>query len=263
MLGRLLPAVWVAVVFIFLYLPAVVIAAYSFNDSSLMTWPLSGFSLRWYDDAFHDADLMAGVKNSLVVAVTSTAIALVVGVLAGVGFSRLEFRGKQALLRLLLLPILLPGVITGITLLTVLLAIGVRPSLGTVIVGHTTMLIPIFAIQTIVALERWDRSLEAAAADLGASQWRTFAFVVLPNMRSMLLGGCLLGFTISLDEVTRTFFLTGSDNTLPMVIWAHMHRELTPAINAVGTVILAVSLAALLVWSWLLARAGVGRDARR
>lgn len=257
--GRIALGAWSTAVYVFLYAPAVVIALYSFSSSSLMSWPLEGFSLHWYSEAFSQSDLTGGLQNSFLVAITSTAIALAIGVPAGVAFSRHDFRGKGVLLRLLLLPILLPGVISGITLLTVLLALSVSPSLGTVIIGHTTMLIPVFVIQTVVGLERWDRSLEAAAMDLGANGWRTLWFVVLPNLRSTLVGGCLLGITISLDEVTRTFFLTGDQNTLPMVIWSHMHREVTPAINAIGTLILVVSLAALLVWSWLMTRRGVAR----
>jgi spermidine/putrescine transport system permease protein len=246
--------VFVGFVFVFLYLPAITIVVYSFNDSAIMSWPLSGFTTEWYSEAFNDELLMQGLRNSVIVGVISTGIALVIGVPAGFGFDRYEFRGKVAFQRVLMLPFLMPGIISGLVLLTMFLDLGFQLSLTTVIIGHTTMLIAVFVIQIIVALGRWDRSLELAGMDLGASEIRTFWHVILPNLRGTILGACLLGFTISLDEVARTFFLTGQESTLPMVVWGELHRQITPEINAVGTVILTASLAALIIWSRVAAR---------
>jgi spermidine/putrescine transport system permease protein len=258
-----LPAT-VALVFVFLYLPAAVIVLFSFDSSAVSSWPPSGFTLDWYQRAFDDQVLVAGLQNSLTVAVVSTTLALLIGVPAGIGFDRFDYPGKVAFQRLLVLPFLMPGVISGIALLTMFLDLGVQLSLGTVIVAHTSMLIAVFVIQIGVALAGWDRSAELAAQDLGASELRTFAHVLLPNLRGAILGACLLGVTVSLDEVARTFFLTGQESTLPMVIWGELHRQITPKANAMGTVVLLGSLLALIVWSRIAARSTAShRNQRR
>lgn len=243
----------VLLIYVFLYLPSVVIAIFSFNRSAVMSWPPSGFTLHWYHVAFSDSSLTTGLKNSVIVAGVSTAIALVLGVPAGFGVDRYSFPGRQLFARILVLPFLMPGVIGGVALLTLFLDLNVQLSLRTIIVAHTTMLIAVFVIQMAVGLARWDRTLEDAASDLGASELKTFFYVVLPNFRSTIAGGCLLGITVSLDEVARTFFVTGTENTLPMVIWSDLHHQVTPEINAMGTVILGVSLVALLAWSRIVA----------
>lgn len=243
----------VLLIYVFLYLPSAIIALYSFNTSSIMSWPPSGFTLSWYHQAFADNDLTTGLKNSGIVALISTGIALILGVPAGFGLDRYSFPGKRIFARMLVLPFLMPGVIGGIALLTFFLDLNAQLSLQTVIVAHTTMLIAVFVIQMAVGLARWDRTLELAASDLGASELRTFFFVVLPNFRSTILGGCLLSITVSLDEVARTFFVTGTQNTLPMVIWSSLHREVTPVINAMGTLILGFSLIAIVIWSRIIA----------
>jgi spermidine/putrescine transport system permease protein len=243
----------VALIYLFLYLPAVIIAVFSFNKSSIMSWPPTGFTLDWYRAAFANPDLTTGLKNSGIVAVISVGIALLLGVPGGFGLDRYSFPGKRIFARLLVLPFLMLGVIGGIALLTFFLDVSAQLSLKTVIVAHTTMLVAVFVIQMAVGLARWDRTLELAASDLGASELKTFFLVVLPNFRSTIIGACLLGVTVSLDEVARTFFVTGTENTLPMVIWSSLHHEITPAINAMGTLILGVSLIAILIWSRLVA----------
>jgi spermidine/putrescine transport system permease protein len=249
----------VLLIYVFLYLPAAIIALYSFNKSSIQSWPPTGFTLNWYHQAFANSDLTTGLKNSVIVALVSTSIALLLGVPAGFGVDRYSFPGRRLFVRLLVLPFLVPGLIGGIALLTFFLDLNTTLSLKTVIVAHTTMLIAVFVIMMAVGLSRWDRTLEAAASDLGASELRTFFFVVLPNFRSTILGGCLLSITVSLDEVARTFLVTGTQNTLPMVIWSSLHREVTPVINAMGTLILGVSLISILIWSRIVA----SREVRR
>lgn len=251
--GLSLPAL-VGVVFLFLYLPAIAIVMFSFNSNSIESWPLTGFTLDWYRDAFSDPELTEGLRNSLIVGGASTAIALLIGVPAGFGFDRFDYVGKATFQRILMLPFLMPGVISGVVLLSMFLKLGVQLSLVTVIIGHATMLIAVFVIMIVITLMQWDRSIELAGTDLGANELRNFWYVVLPNLRGTILGACLLGFTISLDEVARTFFLTGQDSTLPMVIWGELHRQITPAINAMGSIILAASLLALGIWSRIAAR---------
>jgi spermidine/putrescine transport system permease protein len=252
-------ALGVGVIYLFLYLPAIVIALYSFNSSAVMSWPPSGFSLHWYRAAFSNDDLLTGLKNSLEVAAASVGLAVLLGVPAGVGLDRFSFPGKRLFQRVLILPFLLPGVISGLTLLTFFLDLHFQLSLKTVIIGHTTMLLAIVILQLAVALARWDRSLEAAAMDLGADELKTFFFVMLPNLRNAIIGASLLGVTVSLDEVARTFFITGRENTLPMVVLSELHRVVTPEINAIGTLILGISLLALLLWSRLTASLSLRR----
>lgn len=238
-------------VYVFLYLPAIIIALYSFNASAVMSWPLEGFTLDWYATAFHDEELVTGVKNSVIVAAASTSIALVLGVPAGVAIDRIPFRGKALFTSVLMAPFLFPGVISGLTLLTLFIDANVEMSMRTVIIGHTTMLLGVFVILTVIALSRWDRTYEAAAMDLGASSLKTFFLVVVPNLRTALVGAVLLSLTVSLDEISRTFFLTGTDNTLPMVVMSKLHIQITPEVNAIGTCVIGVSFVALAVWSWM------------
>lgn len=244
---------FVFVIYLFLYLPAAIIAIFSFGKSSVMSWPPDGVTLHWYRVAFANSDLTNGLKNSVIVALISTGIALLLGVPAGFGLDRYSFPGKRVFAWFLVLPFLMPGVIGGIALLTFFLDLSTELSLKTVIIAHTTMLVAVFVIMMAVGLARWDRTLESAASDLGASELKTFFLVVLPNFRSTIIGACLLSITVSLDEVARTFFVTGTQNTLPMVIWSALHHQVTPEINAMGTLILGVSLIAILIWSRIVA----------
>ncbi len=236
-------------IFAFLYLPAVVIAVYSFNKGAVMTWPPEPGSLEWYDAAFSNEAMMEGLKNSVIVALASVVIAVVLGIPAGLGVDRFEFRGKVAFQRLLMLPFLMPGLISGLTLLTVMLDFEFDLSLTTVIISHATMLIAIVVIQMAVVLDRWDRSLELAAQDLGANEIRTFFYVIWPNIRAAILGASLLGIAVSLDETARTVFVSGEDNTLPIVVFSGLKQTITPEINAIGTVVLVFSLVAVVIWS--------------
>lgn len=233
----------------FLFLPAVVIALYSFNKSPVMSWPPEIGSLQWYSKAFANEALMQGLKNSVIVAVVSVSIAILLGLPAGLGIDRFDFPGKSAFQRLLILPFLMPGLISGLSLLTVILDFKLELSLTTVIVAHATMLIAVVVVQMAVVLGRWNRSLELAAQDLGANEIRTFAYVTWPNIRAAILGAALLGIAISLDETARTTFVAGDQNTLPIVVLSGLRRTLTPEINAIGTVVLAFSLVAVVLWS--------------
>lgn len=239
----------IAAIFAFLYLPALVIAVYSFNDQSVMSWPPHPGSLQWYDAAFSNEAMMEGLKNSVIVAVASVAIAVLLGIPAGLGVDRFNFRGKVAFQRLLMLPFLMPGLISGLTLLTVIIDFEMELSLLTIIFAHATMLIAVVVIQMAVVLDRWDRSLELAAQDLGANEVRTFFYVIWPNIRAAIIGASLLGVAVSLDETARTVFVAGEDNTLPVVVLSGLKQTITPEINAIGTVVLVFSLIAVLVWS--------------
>ena len=156
--------------------------------------------------------------------------------------------------RFVLLPLALPGVITGISMMNMFRAMGIQLSLETVILGHATALVSVVATQVFARLQRLNRSFEEASADLGARPWQTFCYITIPNIRSAIIGSALISFTLSFDEIPVTFFLTGRDNTLPMYIWSTLRRGITPEINAVGTIILVVSLVLIVLSVWLIQR---------
>jgi spermidine/putrescine transport system permease protein len=239
----------VAVIIVFLFAPVITVALYSFNRSPLMNWPPDPATFSWYHTAFSNPALVQGLKNSAIVAVISVSIAIALGIPAGFGIARFEFRGKTAFQRFLMLPFVWPGVVGGVTLLTVILALNLRPSLFTVIIAHTTMLIALVVIQMAIVLARWDRSLEDAARDLGANEVRTFFYVTWPNIKPAILGAALLGVAISLEETERTTFVVGAQNTLPIVVLSGLRRTLTPDIPAIGTVVIVFSLIAIGIWS--------------
>jgi spermidine/putrescine transport system permease protein len=248
-LGSLGVGAGIGALLLFLYLPAMVVAIYSFNKSPVMSWPPDPGTFSWYTKAFDNPAMVEGLKNSVIVALVSVGIAIALGIPAGLGVDRFQFFGKTAFQRLLMLPFLMPGLISGLTLLTVILDFSVELSLTTVIIAHATMLIAVVVIQMAVVLDRWDRSLELAAQDLGANEIRTFLYVTWPNIRAAIIGASLLGIAVSLDETARTAFVIGEQNTLPIVVLSSLRRTLTPEINAIGTVVLVISLIGVLVWS--------------
>jgi spermidine/putrescine transport system permease protein len=247
--GRFGVSIGITAIMVFLFAPAVVVALYSFNKSSLMGWPPELGTLHWYKKAFDNEALVKGLENSAIVAVASVSIAIAIGLPAGLGIDRFNFPGKTAFQRMLILPFVLPGLIGGLTLLTVLLDLQLEPSLGTVVVTHATMLIAVVVIQMAVVLSRWDHSLEEAASDLGANEVRTFLYVTWPNIKAAIFGAGLLGVAVSLEETARTSFVIGENDTLPIVVLSGLRRTITPEINAIGTVVLVFSLVAIGLWS--------------
>jgi len=248
----------VGIVLAFLYIPIAVLIAFSFNSSRSLSWPMTGVSLEWYARLLANEDLLEALWNSLYVATFATALTLVVGVPAALALDRLDFPGKGLFRKLVLLPIALPGIITGISMLILFRMIGFNLSLETVILGHATALLSVVVTQVFARLQRLPRSFEEASADLGASGLQTFFLVTLPNIRTAIIGSALLAFTLSFDEIPVTFFLTGRDNTLPMYIWSTLRRGLTPEINAVGALIVLFSIV-LITLSVVLTRDRTGR----
>lgn len=239
-------------VLIFLYLPVVVLIVFSFNDNVVTTLPLRGFTLEWYRKLFANSDMLAAIGNSFYVASIATALTLLIGVPAAFALDRAVFPGKSAFRRIVVLPLALPGIITGISMLNLFRVLGFNLSLETVILGHATALIAIVLTQVYARLQRFNRRLEEASDDLGARPWQTLLFVTLPNIRSAIVGSALLAFTLSFDEIPVTFFLTGRDNTLPMYIYSTLRRGITPEINAIGSIIIVASLGLILLSAWLL-----------
>ena len=226
----------------FLYGPIITLMVFSFNDNPITKLPLTGWTLDWYYKALTNSDLLAALWNSVIVAVAAVIICLVIGIPTAFALDRFNFRGKTLFRRLVILPITLPGIITGVSILAFFSMAGVKLSLVTVIIGHGTALTAIVVTNVFARLQRFDRRIEEASADIGARPWQTFVYITLPNIRSAIIGSALIAFTLSFDEIPVTYFLTGRDNTLPMYIWSVVRRGITPEINAIGTIIVAFSI---------------------
>ena len=226
----------------FLYGPIITLMVFSFNDNPITKLPLTGWTLDWYYKALTNSDLLAALWNSVIVAAAAVIICLVIGIPTAFALDRFDFRGKTLFRRLVILPITLPGIITGVSILAFFSMAGVKLSLVTVIIGHGTALTAIVVTNVFARLQRFDRRIEEASADIGARPWQTFVYITLPNIRSAIIGSALIAFTLSFDEIPVTYFLTGRDNTLPMYIWSVVRRGITPEINAIGTIIVAFSI---------------------
>jgi spermidine/putrescine transport system permease protein len=241
-------AVYAWLVYAFLYLPIIVLVVYSFSASGVGGFPPSSWTFDWYRQLFADGALWDSVMNSLIVAAVAVAIALGLGLPAALALDRADFPGKALFRRLVLLPLILPGIITGLSLLMLFVAAGKKLSLVTVTLGHGTALISVATTEIFAGLQKLERAQEEASLDLGAGPWRTFWRITLPSLRVSLLAAGLLIFTLSLDEIAVSFFLIGRDNTLPLEIWSRLRRGITPEINAISTLMLLFSIFTILVW---------------
>ena len=256
-------AIAAAVALAYLWAPIVCLMLFSFNSNSITKLPLTGWTLDWYVLALSNERLMDSVGNSLIVAAFAVVICMVIGIPTALALDRYDFPGKTAFRRMVVLPYVLPGLITGVAMLSFFSMVGVQLSLFTVIIGHGTALTGIVVTNVFARLQRFDRRIEEASADLGAKPLQTFWYVTFPNIRSAVVGSSLIAFTLSFDEIPVTFFLTGRDNTLPMYIWSTIRRGMTPEINAIGSIIIAVSVVLLFTSVFLMASDGPGRRLKK
>ena len=228
----------------FLYLPLAVVVIHAFNASPFNEWPPTGFTLRWFGEALTNAAIPVAFMNSILAALGAVAIALVLGTLAAMAVQRYEFFGKESISFLLVLPIALPGVITGIALSSTFQTLGIGFSLMTIIVGHATFCVVIAYNNVVARLRRLPRSPEEASADLGADTWITFRRITMPGMRTALLSGALLAFALSFDEVIVTNFTAGAGTqTIPLFVLASMQRPTElPVVNVLAMVMVLFSV---------------------
>jgi spermidine/putrescine transport system permease protein len=247
-------ALHAAAVFGFLYLPIAVLILYSFNGQGVGGFPPRHLTLDWYRILFSDAAIWDSVLNSLQVAFAAMLISLALGIPAALALDRAHFPGKALFRRIVLLPLILPGIITGLSLLMLFNLAGKRLDLMTIILGHGTALISVATTEVFAGLQKLDRTQEEASLDLGANYWQTFWRVTVPNLKLPIIGAALLIFTLSMDEIAVSFFLIGRDNTLPLEIWGRLRRGITPEINAVSTIIFIFSLVTIVFWYRLRAR---------
>src|SRR5437763_12875140 len=240
-------AAWAALVVLFLWLPLVLICVYAFNSSNIQSWPIAGFSTRWFGAAWHNQDARDSLVLSLKAAGLATGVALALGTAAAAAVARFRFFGRDAISFLLVLPIALPGVVTGIALNSFFSnnpVHHIQPSLWTIVIGHATFCMVIVYNNVVARLRRTQPSLVEASMRPGGDGWQTFRFVTLPVVSTALVAGALLAFALSLDEVIVTTFTAGPQNTLP--IWILGNLRLGQQLPQVNVVVFFVIVATIL-----------------
>ncbi|MFA7433139.1 MAG: ABC transporter permease [Gemmobacter sp.] len=231
---------------VFLYAPIVLLPMFAFNNGTIIAFPLTGFTTRWFEAVIATPAIRNAVQNSLIIAVSSAVISTALAVCAARASTRYRFPGKAGIMGLIMLPIVLPEIIVAVSLLVVLLGVGVNLSILTVILGHVLICTPFCIAILNSAFQSLDRSLEEAAYDLGESRWSTFRLVTLPLVAPGIVSSLLISFTISLDEFIIAYFLAGTQATLPVYIFSQFRfPQAVPVIMALGTILVALSVTLL------------------
>jgi putative spermidine/putrescine transport system permease protein len=247
-------------VLVFIYLPLVVIGIYAFNASTNQAWPIPGLSLQWFARAVEQSGVRDALETSVRAALGATAVALVLGTLAAFAVQRYRFFGRETVSLLVILPIALPGIVTGMALNAAFRTADVEFGIFTIIVGHATFCVVTVYNNVIARVRRVSRSLEEASMDLGADQWQTFRYITFPAIRTALLAGALLAFALSFDEVIVTTFTTGGgEMTVP--IWMLQNYTRTsglPIVNAVALILIALSVIPVYLAQRLVGSGSVG-----
>lgn len=243
----ILSKLYAILVYLFLYLPIIVLVVFSFNSSKLnATW--TGFTLDWYKKLLTNDQILLALKNSLIIAFISTAFATAIGTLAAIGMYRYKFKGKKAVEGLLYIPVVIPEIVMGISMLAFFSILNLEAGIITLILAHITFSIGYVVVVVRARLEGFDGSIEEAALDLGATPWQTLTKITLPIISPGIIAGALLAFTLSLDDVIISFFTAGPDsNTLPLKIFSMVKFGVTPEINALSTVMMIVTLTVVLI----------------
>jgi putrescine transport system permease protein len=249
--------------FAFLYAPMVILVIYSFNDSKLVTvW--GGWTTRWYVSLWSNQGLMSAAVNSLQVALGASTLATVLGVMAGFSLARVpRFLGRTLFSGMILAPLVMPEVITGLSLLLTFISLGLDRGILTIVIAHTTFAMCYVAIVIQARLAGFDTSVEEAAADLGARPATVFRRITLPLIMPGVVAGWLLSFTLSFDDLVIASFVSGpGSTTLPMEIFSSVRLGVTPEINAVATILIGLVASGTLVWSLSLKKALARRERR-
>ena len=229
----------------FLYVPLLVIAVDAFSTATTLEWPPPGLTTHWFGDALDNPGAREAFFNSLKAGIAATCIALLLGTLGSLAVSRYRFFGRETLSLLVILPIALPGIVTGIALNSTFTQVfGIDLSLFTIVIGHATFCIVVVYNNVLARLRRLSTSFEEASADLGAHTWQTFRLVTLPNLRTALIAGGLLAFALSFDEIIVTTFTAGSGvQTLPIWIFTNLQRpNQLPIVNVVAVLVVLISI---------------------
>ena len=258
---RISLAVWSALVIAFLWIPLVIIALYAFNGPSLQGWPISHLTFHWFSVAWH-SEARSALELSLKVGAITTAIALTLGTMAAAAVARYRFFGREAISFLLVLPLALPGIITGMALNSFFVFAGISVSMWTIIIGHSTFCVVVVYNNVVARLRRTSGSLVEASQDLGADGWQTFRFVLWPVLSTALVAGGLLAFALSFDEVIVTTFTAGLQQTLPLFILDSIRQgQQLPVINVVAFFVIAVTVIPIALAQRVMRDTGVIRRA--
>ena len=239
----------------FIYLPIGIIVLYSFNAAKVATWPITSFTFDWYVRAFDDPGIRSSFSTSVQVAIGATLVALTLGSLLALAVQRYQFFGRETIAFIVILPLALPGIVTGLAFNTAFRTIGFEFGVTTIIVGHATFCVVVIYNNAIARLRRTSRSFEEASADLGADTFSTFRRVTLPAIRTALIAGALLAFALSFDEIIVTNFLAGPGvQTLPIWIFNNYQRpNQLPLVNVAAVLVLILSIIPVYIASRLTA----------
>jgi putative spermidine/putrescine transport system permease protein len=256
---RIALGVWTGLVILFLWIPLALIVVYAFNKSNVQSWPIPAFSTHWFRAAW-TSEVKTSLWLSVRVGLIATGIALVLGSMAAFGVDRFRFFGREAVSFLLVLPIALPGIVTGIALNSAFETGHINLSQWTIVVGHATFCVVIVYNNVLARLRRSSPSLIEASQDLGADGWQTFRFVVWPVLSTALVAGGLLAFALSFDEVIVTTFTAGSQNTIPLLILGYIRLgQQLPVVNVIAFSIIVLTTIPVLLAQRLMRDTGVLR----
>jgi putative spermidine/putrescine transport system permease protein len=240
---RVVLAAWVVLILLFLLVPIAIIVVYAFNPSNVQGWPISGLSTKWFSRTFEDQGMRDALWLSVRAALVATTVAVALGSAAAFGVSRFRFFGREAVSFLVVLPIALPGIITGMALNSFFSFWGIDLTYWTIVVGHATFCIVIVYNNVLARLRRTSASLIEASSDLGASGLQTFRHITFPLISTALVAGGLLAFALSFDEVIVTTFTAGAQNTLPLWIFGNIRLgQSLPEVNVVVLLVLAATI---------------------
>jgi len=257
---RLALRIWAVLIMLFLFVPLIVIFLYAFNQSNVESWPISGLSTKWFASTWNDPDVRAALLLSVKTALAATGLALVLGSCAAFAVHRTAFFGRDAISFLFVLPLALPGIITGIALRAFFSFNNFDLSIWTIIVGHTTFCIVVVYNNVIARLRRTQGSLIEAAMDLGANGFQTFTDITLPLVSTSLVAGAMLAFALSFDEVIVTTFTAGAQNTLPIWIFGALHNgRRLPEVNVVVSFVILVTIIPVVIAARLTGGGGASR----
>jgi spermidine/putrescine transport system permease protein len=242
---------WTGFVFLFFYLPIAILVLYSFNQSRLnIVW--TGFTLDWYRALLHDRVLVRTLQNSLIVAAATTAISVVLGTAGAYLLDRFRYRASGVLQTLVFMPMIVPEVILGVSLLIFFVSVGLELGYATIVISHVTFCFPFVMAAVQARLAGLDPALEEAALDLGATPLQAFAKVTVPYLAPAIVSGALMSFTLSLDELIVTYFTASAGTrTLPLEVFGRVKKGLDPSLNAISTLFIAFTLVSVAATEWL------------
>ncbi len=252
--------IWTALVVAFLWVPLVLIGVYAFNKSNVQSWPIPGWTTHWFRVAWSDPDVRDSMRLSLEVGLIATVFALALGSMAAFAIHRFRFFGRESVSFLLILPIALPGIITGMALNSFYVFAGIGFSIWTIVIGHATFCVVVVYNNVLARLRRTAPSLYEASMDLGADGWQTFRYVTWPVLSTALISGALLAFALSFDEVIVTTFTAGAQTTLPIFILDNLRQgQELPIVNVVALVVILLTIIPVAVAQRLTRETGILR----